>query len=219
MAFHLRTLTEEETEKIKQWSQSRSEEARLVERAKIIRLASEGRGVPQIAEELSINEKTVRKWLKRFAEQGVAGLEDAPRSGAPTRYTPEVKAQIIATALTNPRELNQPFSSWTYQRLNIYLREELGFKMKQTRMFELLQAEGLRWRKQETWFGERVDPDFAEKRGAIEQLRLEPPAHSAILARGRLWTARQRLCLWGLVGNTRRLLDAVLSRSYDYQLH
>ena len=26
-------------------------------------------------------------------------------------------------------------------------------------------AEGLRWRQQETWFGKRVDPDFAAKRG------------------------------------------------------
>src|SRR6266851_3249903 len=25
--------------------------------------------------------------------------------------------------------------------------------------------EGLRWRKQEGWFGERIDPEFAEKRG------------------------------------------------------
>lgn len=181
MALHLRALTEEEAEKIKKWSQSRAEEARLVERAKIMRLASEGQRVPQIAEVLCINEKSVRKGLKRFAEHGVAGLEDAARSGAPTRDTPEVKAPIIATALTNPRELNPPFSSWTYQRLNTYLREELGFQMKQTRLFEILQAEGLRWRKQESWFGERVDPDFAPKRGAIERLRCAPPAPSAIL--------------------------------------
>jgi hypothetical protein len=37
--------------------------------------------------------------------------------------------------------------------------------MKRSRLGEVLQAEGLRWRKQEHWFGERVDPDFAEKRG------------------------------------------------------
>ena len=30
---------------------------------------------------------------------------------------------------------------------------------------EILLKEGLRWRRQETWFGERVDPEFAEKRG------------------------------------------------------
>ena len=33
------------------------------------------------------------------------------------------------------------------------------------RIAEILVDEGLKWRHQETWFGERVDPDFAEKRG------------------------------------------------------
>ena len=84
MALHLRPLTEEESKTIQKWSQARTEEARLVERAKIVHLASAGRQVPEIAEALDINEKTVRKWLKRFAEQGPAGLEDAPRSGGPS---------------------------------------------------------------------------------------------------------------------------------------
>jgi hypothetical protein len=40
--------------------------------------------------------------------------------------------------------------------------------MQRSRSDELLIAEGLRWRKHETWFGERVDPAFAEKRVHIE---------------------------------------------------
>ncbi len=102
MVLRLRPLTEEEAKIIKKWSQSRTEEARLVERAKIISQASQGQKVPQIAQALDIDEKTVRKWLKRFELQGVQGLPDAPRPGAPSRYTPEVKAQIIAAALTHP---------------------------------------------------------------------------------------------------------------------
>jgi transposase len=165
MALRLRALTEEEAKTIKKWSQSRSEEARLVERAQIIRLASEGNRVPKIAEAVGLDEKTVRKWLKRFAEHSLEGLEDEPRSGAPSRYTPEVKAQIIALALTNPRDVGRPFNSWTFERLAVYVREALGFGIKKTRIFEILHEEGLRWRTQETWFGERVDPEFAKKRG------------------------------------------------------
>ena len=37
--------------------------------------------------------------------------------------------------------------------------------MKPSRIDEILLAEGLRWRSQESRFGERVDPEFAEKRG------------------------------------------------------
>ena len=165
MALRLRPLTEEEAKTIKRWSQSRSEEARLVERARIIRLASEGQRVPKIAETVGLDEKTVRKWLKRFAEHSLPGLEDEPRKGAPSRYTPEVKAQILAAALTHPHDVGRAFNSWTFERLAVYVREELGFGIKKTRIFEILQEEGLRWRQQETWFGERVDPLFAQKRG------------------------------------------------------
>ena len=46
-----------------------------------------------------------------------------------------------------------------------HLSEEKGVGMGRTRVAEVLVAEGLRWRKQEGWFGERVDPEFAVKRG------------------------------------------------------
>jgi len=39
-----------------------------------------------------------------------------------------------------------------------------GIAMQRSRIDEILLHEGLRWRKHETWFGERVDPAFAEKR-------------------------------------------------------
>ena len=62
--------------------------------------------------------------------------------------------------------MGQPFACWTLDRLAAYLSESKEIAMKRSRISELLVAEGLRWRQQETWFGERVDPDFAEKRGA-----------------------------------------------------
>src|SRR5947209_7440589 len=62
-------------------------------------------------------------------------------------------------------ELAKPYQSWNFERLAAYVHEQLGIQMKKTRIFEILQEEGLRWRKQETWFGERLDPEFAQKRG------------------------------------------------------
>ena len=51
--------------------------------------------------------------------------------------------------------------------------------IKRSRIGELLQAEGLRWRTQETWFGARVDPAFAEKRGrSSPSTRSRPQAAS-----------------------------------------
>jgi len=54
---------------------------------------------------------------------------------------------------------------WTLDRLAAYLREHKGIAMRRSRIDEILLKEGLRWRRHETWFGERVDPAFAEKRG------------------------------------------------------
>jgi DNA-binding NarL/FixJ family response regulator len=82
MALRLRALTEEEAQTIRKWSQSRTDEARLVERAKMIRLASEGHQVSQVAQAMGVNEKTVRKWLKRMNEQGVTGLCDEARTAS-----------------------------------------------------------------------------------------------------------------------------------------
>src|SRR5712691_1933754 len=163
--LRLRTLSEEEERVIKKLSGSRTASARLVQRAKIIGLAKEGHSIPQIMQQLHLSEHMVRKWWKRFEQQGLAGLEDAPRPGAPRRYTPDNKARVLEAALTRPSDLDLGFTCWTFERLAAYVKEHLGIHMKKTRIFEILHEEGLRWRQQETWFGKRLDPEFAEKRG------------------------------------------------------
>jgi transposase len=165
MTIRLRAMTDEEVETIQRWASSRTAEARLVERAKVIRFAHEGRPGKAVAEELGLKPATVRKWLKRFNAKGLEGLRDAERPGKPPTYTPEQVGEVVATALTNPSTLGLPFASWTLDRLEVYLNDVKGIPIKRTRIDDILLAEGLRWRKQETWFGERVDPEFAEKRG------------------------------------------------------
>jgi transposase len=163
--LRLRPLTEEEERVIRKLAHSRTASARLVQRAKLIELGKEGQTIPQIMRQLQVSEPMVRKWWKRFEQQGLTGLEDAPRPGAPSRYTAENKARVLQAARTRPSELGLPYGSWTFERLAAYVQEHLGLHMKKTRIFEILQEEGLRWRKQETWFGERLDPEFVEKRG------------------------------------------------------
>ncbi len=131
-------------------------------------MASQGKTIPQIIAQLGCAPNVVRKWFKRFSEQGIAGLQDAPRSGAPSRYAPQNKALVIATARTRPSDLGLSYGSWTFERLATYLHERHGVQMKKTRIFEILRDEDLRWRKQETWFGERLDPDFTANRVHIE---------------------------------------------------
>jgi transposase len=163
--LRLRALTEEEERILKTLVRSRTASIRLVERARIIEAASQGQSIPEIAVSLNQNENTVRKWFKRFSEQGIAGLSDAPRSGAPLTYTVENQAVVLEVAATAPGKLSQPFHCWTLKRLQVYLHEVKGLKMKQGRIYQILRAEGLQWRKEEGWFGERLDPQFARAKG------------------------------------------------------
>ncbi len=165
MVLRLRELTAEERSAIDRLAHARTAPARRVERARIIWHASRGQGAPAIAAQLRLNAGTVRGWIRRFNAAGLAGLEDRPRAGRPPTYPPEPVATVIATALTEPRALDLPFASWTLDRLAAYLNEHKGIAIKRSRIDELLRAEGLRWRKHESWFGARVDPEFAKKRG------------------------------------------------------
>ncbi len=162
----VRELTVEERGMIEDLARSRTEPARVVERARIILHSSQRQRVPEIARLLNISTKPVRLWIKRFNAAGLAGLKDDPRSGRPATYTPEQIGEVIAGSLTNPRNLGLPFASWTLDRLEAYLNEQKGIPIKRSRIDEILVAEGLRWRTQETWFGDRVDPDFGQKRGS-----------------------------------------------------
>ncbi len=107
---------------------------------------------------------TVRHWLKRFNERGLDGLEEDVRTGRPPTYSAEQRSAVIDAALTRPADLGLPFAAWTLDRLVAYLAER-GIAMRRSRISEILIREGLRWRHEETWFGERVDPEFARKRG------------------------------------------------------
>jgi transposase len=166
--LQVRALTNEEQTQIQQWSRSRTKAARIVERAQIIQHASQGQTVQQIAAELRVGTKLVRRWIERFNVAGLNGLADQPRSGRPPRYSPEQVGLVVATALTNPKDVGQPFGSWTFERLTTYLNEVCSIPIQHSRVHEILHDEGLRWREQETWFGARIDPAFAEKRGRLK---------------------------------------------------
>jgi len=161
----LRKLTAEERSAVEALARSRTAPARRVERARVIWRASRGETPPAIAAALGLSAETARRRIRRFNAEGLTAFDDHPRSGRPATYSTDEIASVIAAALTSPRRLRLPFASWTLDRLAAYLLEQKGIAMRRSRIDEILLAEGLRWRRQETWFGERVDPEFAEKRG------------------------------------------------------
>jgi hypothetical protein len=57
-------------------------------RAKAILLAADGLENKQIGEKLDLPREIVSKWRKRFFEERLNGLQDRPRRGRPSRFSP-----------------------------------------------------------------------------------------------------------------------------------
>ena len=164
MTLRVRALSNEEREELGRMARSRSLGAGLVRRAQIVMQALEGLKAPEISARMDLCGATARHWLKRFNARGLEGLEEDVRTGRPPTYSAEEKSAVITTALTRPGDLGLPFASWTLDRLVAHLAGR-GIAMRRSRISEIFIREGLKWRREETWFGERVDPDSRAKGG------------------------------------------------------
>src|SRR5918912_3452467 len=154
MTLRVRAVSGEEREALGRMARSRTVGAGLVRRAQIVLHALEGLKAPEIGARMELCGATVRHWLKRFNARGLPGLEEDVRSGRPPTYSAEQRGAVIEAALTRPAALGLPFACWTLDRLVAYLSER-GIGMKRSRISEVLLAEGLTWRQEETWFGAR----------------------------------------------------------------
>lgn len=105
-------------------------DVRLRTRAHIVLLAAEQHlGAREIATIVRHDDDTVRLWLKRYMAEGLNGLHDTPRPGAPAKVTPDYQARLLAVVRQRPRSLDQPYSTWTLQRLADYLADETGIRV------------------------------------------------------------------------------------------
>jgi transposase len=176
MTLQLRPLTDEEQTKIERLARAQSAPVRLARRARIVQLAAQGQTVPAIARHVNVSEKAVRQWLKRFAAEGMEGLEDAPRSGRPPTYRPDETNRVIAKARSLPPKPQEgevpPTCHWTLDRLQAELAKD-GIPIKRSQIRRLLKAEHLKWQQPRTWLAS-TDPDFADNRGASSSC---PPLH------------------------------------------
>ena len=86
---------------------------RDVIRARIVLGAAEGASNAEIAAAVGVHVDTVRKWRRRFADAGLRGLDDRPRTGRRRAFTAVQVAEVKALACTLPAETGQPLSRWS----------------------------------------------------------------------------------------------------------
>ena len=95
------SLTSDEERTLRQWARAGTSEHRMVERAKVVLLAHQGKSNLEIAQQLRTRPARVSKWRKRFSERRLDGLRDADRQGRPAHYDRTTEKRVL-TLLDEP---------------------------------------------------------------------------------------------------------------------
>ncbi len=167
----LRALTDEETVEVQRLAASCTAPRRSVQRAQIIAalVADPTLTASEAGLQAGYTSRQIGPhWVRRFNEEGLAGLEDRPRSGRPPTYSEEVRNKVIDLALQKPRGLGYPFQLWTLERLQTAFEEREGIRLCDVTIWTWMEAAGFTWKHQESWLrdAENHDDEFVEKRGA-----------------------------------------------------
>src|SRR5262245_12772298 len=64
-----------------------TKEARVFRRAQAVREVVKGQRLQTVSDALHFTYSALRKWVHRFANQGIQGLVDRPRPGRPPKVT------------------------------------------------------------------------------------------------------------------------------------
>lgn len=163
--LEVRELEEGERKELERRSRTRTEAARVRQRAEMVLRKVAGESLEAIGRELGVEYETVARWIHRFNADGLAGLEERSGRGRRRQFSELERGQLIQTARTAPSVVGQAFASWTLERLRVYAETELGITISRAQLGRVLVAEGLRWYQERSYFTESPDPEFAEKRG------------------------------------------------------
>ncbi len=119
MAFspYVMCLGDAERAELESLSRRASAPFRLVLRSRIVLLAAADTANRVIAERLGLCQDTARKWRRRYCEQGIEGLADAPRPGRPRVFPARVAAGVKALACEMPATSRTPLARWTCPEL------------------------------------------------------------------------------------------------------
>lgn len=143
----------------------------LVQRARVILLAFRGYQNLQISAEVELERHSVGRWRKRWRDsyegllatqmnESAAALErviqdvlrDAPRSGAPGKFTAVEIVQLVSIACELPRDSGRPVDVWTGRELADEMqRRSIVESISVSRVNELLRSVDLQPQKHKCW--------------------------------------------------------------------
>ncbi len=145
---------------------------RVAVRSRIVLRAAGGQSNQEIARGLGITGATVGKWRERFRLQGMEGLSDEPRPGAPRQIT---DAQVEKAVTQTLESLPTAATHWSTRSL----AQQAG--LSQSAVVRIWHSFGLQPHRSET-FKLSTDPYLVEKVRDVVGLYLNPPEHAIVLS-------------------------------------
>jgi transposase len=106
-----------------------TKEARVFRRAQAVRHVVKGQRLQTVSDALSFTYSALRKWVHRFASQGVQGLVDRPRSGRPPKMTCELEKHLNRLVDQDPLQHGSLYSQWSCRELATVLARETGVQL------------------------------------------------------------------------------------------
>ncbi|MDP3973144.1 MAG: IS630 family transposase [Candidatus Nanopelagicales bacterium] len=157
-------------EVLRSWTRSPSMRAGLAQRARIVLLAGDGVGTAQVMERTGASKPTVIRWKRRYATEGLAGLDDRPRPGRPKVV--DDTAIVVATLEPPPASLG--VTHWSTR----LLATELGVSnFAICRVWKQWNLQP--WRVQTFKFS--TDPELEAKIRDVVGLYLNPPENAIVV--------------------------------------
>jgi transposase len=107
----------------------KTKEARVFRRAQAVRDVVKGQRLQTVSDTLHFTYSALRKWVYRFAHQGVHGLVDRPRSGRPPKVTCALEQHLQRRVEQDPLEHGSLHSQWSCRALATVLARETGVQL------------------------------------------------------------------------------------------
>src|SRR5467141_5321701 len=144
----------------------------LSRRARAVLLMVQGMSGVAIAERVGYTVVQVSRLRRRFADQGIAGLQDRPRSGRPPTITARKRAQIVALTLKPPAA---GLTHWSTRDLARHTGVSHGT------VHRIWRAHALKPHQVST-FKFTTDPEAEAKIYDVVGLYLHPPTRAVVLS-------------------------------------
>jgi len=164
-------ITDEDRDKLQTIARRPKSAQAMAMRARIVLSCGEGMTNSEVAHKLRITGATVGKWRERFRKQGLDGLLDEPRVGAPRTITDRQIEQVVTKTLESMPANSTHWST----RL---MAAETG--LSQNAIVRIWHAFGLQPHRVEN-FKFSTDPQFVEKVRDIVGLYLNPPDRAVVV--------------------------------------